>query len=266
MKLSDIREALVIFTSCVTILGVYLAKLNNIFFDIVLKKFKRVPGKNEIFESIIELITYIIMIVDVSIVAYGIIRLKNGIYIIPFGRKGWVQELLIAFITCYFLTSVITFLRLKNMLEAETSNNKIITISKCKNNGFWKKVCYLFDKNINKINNINKFISAIIILINIIAFIGLFNNGISKLDITDTIIISFTLLLAIGIFIILQGLSSIIVMLKKEYVYYLTSSSEVIVCYYFFEYKQYYLIIKDNVEQYILKSEIKKIEKVKKAI
>lgn len=86
MLLSAIRDSLVILTTIVTILGVCIKTLNKFFLENIKSRYKMIPGKQSIFDTIFKSIVYfsvaIVIIIAFIMVTYTVFLLKEVIYIL----------------------------------------------------------------------------------------------------------------------------------------------------------------------------------------
>lgn len=62
MNLSSIRDVLVIITTIATILGVCIKTLNKFFLEKIKCKYKMIPGRQSLFDTILKSIIFFIVI------------------------------------------------------------------------------------------------------------------------------------------------------------------------------------------------------------
>ncbi|MGG7176211.1 hypothetical protein ACQPU1_01365 [Clostridium paraputrificum] len=231
-----IRNTLITATTIVTTLGIYVKATDNFTINTIRNKYKNVPAKQSIFNTVIKLFGYIIIISYLFLIVMIFIYVKQIGILESIKPKMKFEGPTISIILGIML-AVFFFISISSVF---LNFNKIRSsfINKIKNESYDKV------KNINIIlNRAGMLTSGVVIVywivyvflmlrtkINIVSKNGtyIFENNISDYEISNVIFASFVAFVC------------------------LTS---------FLEYDEYYLIFENGIERYIKKSEIKEIRK-----
>ncbi|NFN81862.1 hypothetical protein FDB25_15845 [Clostridium botulinum] len=255
MKLAIIRDEILLLTSLITLLGIVIKVINNFFLDFIKRRYENIPGKQSLFDTILKSIFYVICGVEFIglIISYfmGVINKTN------YGSLGNVYiifGIIVTFLFTYFIYSSVFILFDCEKIFINKLENKI-TLDKNKVN------------KLNLRNKINMYIALFFSVTNI-CLIGIYiiaskESILSHEDINSVITVSLIAIISITFFIYSYSLKTIIISLKDNYIYIINTEGSEIYCNSYLEYKEYYLIIKDNMEIYINKNKVKEIIKIR---
>lgn len=264
MKISDIRDFLVVITTIITILGIFFKMVNSFFLDVIKSSFEVIPGKNSLYNTVITTIAQIVVSIEI-IIAIGIF-----IFMIIPSSPGEVGNNIKANNTVYiFIKSFINILDFALIYLIIFSGRTIIYLlsevykalgikEKSTNNNFFKKYIKGSQKSVNRIN-VHKIVAIIIAAICIITIIVFNSNKLLE----ERIILGIIAVFSISVSIILNSLSPIVDMLRNKYKYYIAlKNNKVYTVNFFLELDNNYLITEQGIQRYISKQEIGEIKKV----
>ena len=264
MKISEVRDFLVVITTIITILGVFFKAVNSFFIDVIKNSFEVIPGKNSLYNTVIKTIVYIILSIEI-IIAIGIfilmiipcsdgelgnnIKGTNTVYIII---KSVINMLNFALIYLIIFSE-------RTIIYLLSEVYKVLGIKgKSTNNNFFEKHLKGSKNSVKKINGFK--MAAIIIVSICIIFIIVFNSG--KL-LEERVILGIIAIFSISVYIILNSLNPIVDMLSKKYRYYIVlKNNQVYIVNFFLEFENNYLIVEEGIQRYISKQEVIEIKKV----
>lgn len=259
-----VRDILVIITTSVTMLVVFIKALNNLFLDCIKNTYMNVPAKQSIFDTVIKTVSYIAWVISIITMFFRLVVLitydSTGIIdntIIP---KNIIQfiALVIAILFVYIIICTVRIFINTELKLIQTIKYKDKYVKSRKK----YKLDEFFNKHIIGINLFNKIISAFFTGLSIVSIIYIFILGEIKQSIGTGITIILIGIVGLSMFIISNSMSPVLKMLKKQDLYYVITKSETIICGFFLEYLDYYLVVDKNSERYISRGEIKEIRKI----
>ena len=257
--LSTMRDVIIIFTTIITAIGIYVKTLNKLFLDIIKNEYRMIPGKNNVLDVIIKIIIYTgfvmgiiylcIEIFQIMTVPYYI-EVKEGIPTNIIQLIGFIIAIAFSFmITC----TIVSILKIKDYLEQYDDYSKKINL-RSKN---------FLGRNIYKLNCWNIVIESVFLGLSIFVILIFAQEDVKYLYTKTIITVLIFGIIALGALIITISLCSIMKALKEDIAYYLVTQNESIICRFFLEYEEYYLIIMQGNEKYIRKTDVKIIRKIK---
>lgn len=263
-NMSNVRDILVIITTIITMLGVFIKALNSLFLDCIKNIYRNVPAKQSIFDAVFKSICYISLVIDII---YMFFRL---IIIIKSDSTGIIDNTIIPQNATQFIALSIVLLFLYLILSTGqifiSAVDELRRNIKPKNRNLKSKRTYklkvYFNKHIIGINFINKIISISFAGLSTISIIYISMSGTMQHDTGASVTIILIGIVGLSMFIISNSMTPALKMLKKQDLYYLITKSDTIICRFFLEYLDYYLIVEDDCERYISRGEIIEIRKI----
>lgn len=268
MNIGEIRDYLVVITTSITIFGVFIKTLNNLFLDLIKSKFEPIPAKQKLYDTIIKTVMYIILVIELIFVAFIVITSIFGEYIESESIQGnsalvyfiaWILSFLIisTFGLVIFLSIKLEYILRDNYKKKNKFKKKFIKrIIKVKEKIKFFKVFKYKKKFINIINK------TIAIIIAAICMIFMISDILIK-DYQNASTMGLFFIIAISMFIISNSVTPVIDVVNYKYTYHLIMKSEgVVISDFFLEFEDNYLIFKNGVQRYISKHEVKEIQKI----
>lgn len=259
MDIGIIRDYLVVITTGITILGIFIKNLNNFFLDLIKSKYEPIPAKQKLFDTIIKTVTYIILIIELIFLALIITSIFDKYLESEPVKKNlgmlsciaWILILLIVttFGLTMYLSNKLAYIFRDNHGEKTKSKKKyvelLLNLKIFKDN---KKVLNMFNK-------VMAIFMAAICVIFIISYI--LNKNFQSAGVMGLFFI-----IAISMFIISNSLTPAIDVVNHKYNYYMVmKSGDVLITNFFLEFEDNYLIFKNGIQRYISKQEVKEIQK-----
>ncbi|WP_238907460.1 hypothetical protein [Clostridium sp. YIM B02506] len=243
-------KTIIVITTISTFLGFYLKTIMSFFTESLKIKYKNIPEENSIFQVIIKLMFYIIIIIELFFMFLLIYSLLQNKALFSTNLKTPIAKditesvilILILFITVW---TGMFFENLRENYYARLTNKKHKYVTKAL-----------------------KFTHFIVILITLIFLIliswGTYDyffksNTIDSTKTMQTILSNISIL---TLLVLQLKMSEICEILEKESRFILHSDGLPIKCSCYLECKEYYLVINNSNEMYIKKSSIKRIEKI----
>ena len=281
MELNYIRDVLVSITTIITVLGVFIKTLNKFFLETIKSRYKMIPGKQSIFDtvlkSIIAFISTVTIIFSFIMVTYSVIKKGNNlnanellnlnVNIYQFIGLG----IAMLFYYLMFGTQEV-FGRLQSKFidkiekKSTESQNKSIIFTK----SMYSFLLHIGNtlniiKNVSerKLNIINIIISTFLGSSSLILILAYVIKGIKKEDIESILILGLISMVSLISFIISISLVNVMDMLNSNYIYTIVFEQEIIICSCYLEYDEHYLVLENGNERYISKGKIKEIRKSK---
>lgn len=257
----NIQTLIAIITTIVTLIALHIKTFNNFFLSIVKKKFKAVPGKQSMFEFVMDIIGCVG--VSLYILILGILMIRSfcnnpnntndNISIVKLILLIIVLIILISMGTA-MVHSINRFMYLQDKFIEKMKGNNITLKNNIKLKNFIDIVIMLISFIIFGLGVLGGIYSNINIDMyegNIILFKDSSELGVQLFAVIMEIIIGTILLIEIN-------MKEIIKVLSNEYEYIIITKDN---SYYglYLEYTNYYLIIQNDQELYINKNEVKKL-------
>lgn len=267
IEIGEIRDYLVVITTVITILGIFIKTLNNLFLDLIKSKFDPVPAKQNLYDTVIKTVTSLVFAIELLFLV--------GIVIVSiFGQhidSETVQQnsplvYCIAWMLCgLIITTFVLAIYLLNKSEKILSNgykknvereNKTIKPSKNFKRGMRLTKLFLDKKKV--LNFFNKLLSIITSAISLLILLFFIMEN----DYQNSVSLGVFFIISISIFIISNSLTPFIDVVNNKYNYYIViKSNDVFISDFFLEFENSYLIIENGIQRYINKQEIKEIKK-----
>ncbi|WP_017210693.1 hypothetical protein [Clostridium beijerinckii] len=278
MELNYIRDVLVSITTIITVLGVFIKTLNKFFLETIKSRYKMIPGKQSIFDTVLKSIMVFISTVSalfsVIMVTYSLIKrgsnlntnelLKLSANIYQF--IGFVIAILFYYLI--FWTKKV-FSRLQRMFiyKIEKKSTESQNRSKKSMCSFEKYIRNILNKiknvSVRNLNIINIIISTFLGSSSLILILVYAIKGIKKEDMESVFILCLIGMVSLISFIISISLVNVVEMLNSNYIYTIFIEQEIIICRCYLEYDEYYLVLENRNERYISKGKVKEIRKSK---
>lgn len=257
-----------------------IKSLNNFYIDLIKSRYKNVPGKQAVFELVVQWVGYILLSISlilflISFISFVIVIFSNIILIIKGGATlpegnnffesisfqlffgATIVGLFIYSITCPFIIWkelkkwFIRKLEKGLVRKAKLESKKMIEIGICTSSILASlliiTVVITIKDGIKVVKNNGIYI---------------FENNISDTNMNAIVSASLVILICIAVFILLNKLAEIYNVITEETSFILcTSSKEKVLCRCYLEYDDYYLMFENGTERYIKKSEVKEIRK-----
>ncbi|MDR3597723.1 hypothetical protein [Clostridium sp.] len=262
--MSNIRDILVIITTIITILGVFIKALNNLFLDCIKNKYMNVPAKQSIFDTVFKSISYIALVIDIIYMFFMLaVVIKSDSAelidntIIP---KNTIQSIALVIVLLFMYIILSTGQIFISTVEALRKTIK--TKDKSLKSERKYRLKAFFYKYIIGINLINKIISISFAGLSTITIIYISMSGTIQQNTGTAITIILIGIVGLSMFIISNSITPALKMLKKQDLYYLITKSDTIICRFFLEYLNFYLIVEKDCERYISRGEIIEIRKI----
>ncbi|WP_195264079.1 hypothetical protein [Clostridium sp. 1001275B_160808_H3] len=271
--LEKIRNILLLLTALGAVVSIYVKVFNELAIDVIRNKYRNIPGKQSIFNTIINFIIYCffgIYLIVTIISAVDLIRtggwksvldvpkVEGGFEVIAF-----LVGLLIIIIS--IIPAVVASLNMISMKDnfRDKLENKLN--SKIKKSVIIKIIISMLMSTLLTIGWIILSFNIIIRGINIVKDNGeyIFENNIVNNDMKFIVIFGFLALISITSFIVLNSLREIYKAVNEDEYYILNTSNGQIYARCYLECEDYFLIFENTMERYIKKNEIKEIRKIK---
>lgn len=281
MSLNFTRDILVVITTIATVLGIFIKTLNKFFLETIKCRYKMVPGKQSIFDTILKSIMLIISAISVLfsfvMVLYTLIQKGNNISANELLNLSTNIYQLIGFIVamlfyCLMFMTQKVFRKLQNMFIKKMGENLHKYYGKSKvlsknSNSLMKYIKNIIDKinsiDIKKMNIINILISMFFVGSSLSLISLYITKGISKEDIESVCILSLIFMVGLISLVISISLINVVEIVQNNYIYEIVMDQEIILCRCYLEYDEHYLIIHRENERYICKGKVKEIRKFK---
>lgn len=269
--LEKARNILLVISGMSALLSIYLKTMNSFAIDIIRNKYKNVPGKQPMFNTVIKFISYCfvgIYFVLFSLEIFDFFREKKWqpMIVNPIGKGGLyalgavIGILIIILPIISAIISAINLLTIKDEFRKKLESNKYNKISNStilyNRIGIVLSIIVtilwmillgcIFKDGINVVNNGGKYI---------------FQNNVSDENMTFIVAMTFLAIIAITSFIVLNSLKEMYTAVNQEESYLLKVNNYEIRCQCYLEYEEYFLIFEKGIERYIKKSEVKEIIK-----
>lgn len=137
--LEKIRNILLVMTGLGAVVSIYFKTVNSFAIDVIRNKYKNVPGKQPIFDTVINFISYCFIVIYIILLVIGIIDFfisKGWRTLIEFpkgtGIISWIITLVglafIIFPAISFAITLINFFTIKNKFIEKLENKDDIEI------------------------------------------------------------------------------------------------------------------------------------------
>lgn len=230
---------------------------NNFFLETVKSEFSYLPGKEKLLKTIVRLIFYIMLILEIPIIIYSISNIKSNTDV-EVGNLNWITSLInilmliviVAFLyNCIFTPSI--FMETRRRYIEKLQNNIKIKFNK------YLKIGINFGKGFSVISLV---INLVLVIFSTYIF---FNNTVEKNNALYLIVFgTLNILFNLSVFIILSKLQNIINELESNIKYRICLKNKEVICKsIFLEFDEYYLFINNNEQIFIPKGEVLKIYK-----
>lgn len=238
--MDEVRDYLLLIGTIFTMVGVLIKSINDFFINVIKMKYQNVPGKQSSFSFVLQITTYIVVLIGFVSWIINIIGNQSNTL------KAEPIIMILSVILSFFLFGPIfnvgyLFFNLKIYFIEKLESGKINQMDKKykKKIRFWRKMSL------------------------IIPVISLFILIAELYEDKETLIFwgGYALFLFIC-FAILLRLEDIYNSLVKNDIYILKLKDEKVICKLYLEFEEFYLIFEDNHERYIKKSEVSEIRKV----
>lgn len=281
MNLSSIRDVLVIITTIATILGVCIKTLNKFFLETIKCKYKMIPGRQSLFDTILKSIIFFIVIfsgiISIIMVTYTIFVKGNNLNTNDLlNLNANIYELIgliIALLFYYIIFSTrIVFKVLEDMFlqkVEENFNKRYNKRKKFDSNSIFllKYIEKILDKfknsSIKKVNVINILIAMFFVIMSVSLISMYIIKGINKDDIESICILSLIGIAGLICCVISISLLDVVEVVHNNYVYEIAMEQEIIICRCYLEYDEHYLVLQGGNQRYISKGKVKEIKKSK---
>lgn len=230
---------------------------NNFFLETVKSEFSYLPGKEKLLKTIVRLVFYIMLTLEIPIMVYSIFNIRSNTNV-EVGNLNWITNLInilgwiviASFLyNCFFIPFI--FLETRKRYIEKLQNNIKIKFNKYPKNGI------KFGKGFSVISlaiNLALTIFSMYVFLNTMAE----KNNALFLITFGTLNILFNL----SVFIILSKLQNIINELESNIQYRICLKSKEVICKsIFLEFDEYYLFINNNEQRFIPKGEVLEIYK-----
>lgn len=271
--LEKIRNILLVISGGGALLSVYVKIFNSLAIDIIRNKYKNIPGKQSIFNTIMKFILY--CFIGVYLITY-IIYITTLIVAGKWSYSTSFPEVngclgiigMIAGLICIVSIIISPIIAINNLFKTENEFRKKLE------NKIYSDISnktILFNKIAIFLSILTTIICILFSLYMIIQGIDIvnkegiyiFQNNIYNEDMRFIAKLSLIAVINITSFIVLYSLREIYVAINQKELYILRTSSCEIVCKCYLEYEEYFLIFKDDMEKYIKKSQVIEISKIK---
>ncbi len=258
--MNNVKDTIVFVTTVIAVLVIYFKNVNSFFLDYIKSKYENVPGKQPLLDTVIKTIFYIIVIIEIpSAMILIAVDVTNKV------RTGLSTEITfnasIPVIIALIIAGSFFYMILRS----------VYVFSDC-SKYFVRR---LYSKQIENENNLNR--KNVIILVISLALTALSivivllylyvskERQLSKNDISTVITVSLIGIVSFTISIMSFSFKKIISLINSRYGYriIIDNDEEELICRCYLEYKDYYLIIKNNEQLYINKSKVKMIKLIK---
>lgn len=269
-----VRNFLITLTTVFTSLGFYFKVMDSLIVNIIKIKYNNVPGKKPTFNIVIEFVGFIFLAVYI---AFCIISIINSVILIMDGKVSSLINIAMPpqvegadiatkiFAYCFFGTLGCIYLLCIYVIP--------MFINKFKGICFYKKSIFIriliysgmvmslltivFEGTVT-ISTLKESIKPVMV-----NGIWVFENHMNNFDMHNMLSWGLISFISITSFLLLNSIRQIYKEVYSEYMYILQRNSEGIATRCYLEYDEFYLIIQDNSELYIKKSEVKEVKKVK---
>lgn len=281
MELNHIRDVLLALTTIITVLGVFIKTLNKFFLETIKSRYKMIPGKQSIFDTVLKSIMLFIATVSIIfsfiMVTYSLVKkgsnlnanellnLSANIYqVIGFGIA------ILFYYTIFGIQKV--FSRLQSMFidKFEKKSTESHSESKTLKNNMYSFLKHIESKlnifnnvSVRNLNIINVIISTFLGSSSLILILAYIFKGIKKEDLESVFILVLIGMFSLISFIISISLLNVVEIVKSNCIYKIVMDQEIIICRCYLEYDEYYLILENGDERYISKGKVKEIIKSK---
>lgn len=284
MELNYIKDVLVAMTTIVTALGVLIKTLNKFFLDTIKSRYKMIPGKQSLFDTVLKSIMIFMSLISVLssviMVTYSLLNKGNNLNaneLLNLSTNIYqIIGILIAILFYYLIFGTqYVFCRLQNMVIVKFEKKSMESNNKRKINTKSKYFSFKYIKNaLNRIKNIKvKYFNIINLVIScclggssLIGILLYIFKGIKKEDMQSILILGLIGIVSIISFIISISLLDVIELVHNNYIYEIVMEQGIIRCGCYLEYDDHYLVIENKKERYINKGKVKEIIKSKSLI
>ncbi|MZK50957.1 hypothetical protein [Clostridium beijerinckii] len=281
MNLSLIRDVLVVITTIITILGVCIKTLNKFFLETIKCKYKMIPGKQSLFDTILKSIIFFLVIfsgiISIIMVTYTIYKGGSNLNTNDLlDLNANVYELtgfIIALLFYYIIFSTrIVFKVLEDLFlqkveqdfskrygERKKFNSSSIVLLK----NIKKILSKLKFISIKKVNAFNILIAMFFVILSASLIITYIIKGVNKDDMESIYILSLIGIAGLICSVISISLLDVVEVVHNNYVYEISMEQEIIICRCYLEYNEHYLVLQGGNQRYISKGKVKEIRKSK---
>lgn len=279
MELNYIRDVLLAMTTIITVLGVFIKTLNKFFLETIKSRYKMIPGKQSIFDTVLKSIMVFISIVSIIfsfiMVTYSVIKKGSNLNANELlNLNANIYQFIgfaIAMLFYYLMFGTQeVFNRLQRMFIDKIQKKSPESKSKSK---ILKKSMYslyiyigntlniIKNVSVRKLNIINIIISTFLGSSSLILIISYILKGIKKEDLESVFILVLIGMFSLISFIISISLLNVVEIVNSNCIYKIVMEQEIIICRCYLEYDEYYLILENGDERYISKGKVKEIIK-----
>lgn len=266
ITMNYLRNLFLMLTASGAIISFYMKVSRDFPMELIKTKYKNVPGKQGIFEVVTVYTMVSLFVIDIITLFKTVPdAVKNGFNQTVSTGIGNIFSIIIVILAMSVLLSIILtpfviYSKASDEFKHKLENREFKNIS-----NFiivWNIICgfvsicisvyciYAILSNLTQYTKLDKYENN---------FIFISNIDISTMK--NIILLGIILFICITLFIIQISLSEIITAINDDYKYILDTENGLIECNIFLEYNEYYLLFKDNTEQYINKSKVKNIVK-----
>lgn len=281
MNLSLIRDVLVVITTIITILGVFIKTLNKFFLETIKCKYKMIPGKQSLFDTILKSIIFFFVIfsgiISIIMVTYTIYKGGSNLNTNDLlDLNANVYELtgfIIALLFYYIIFSTrIVFKVLEDLFLQKVEQDFSKKYGKRKNVNsssivllkYIKKILSKFKCiSIQKVNTFNILIAMFFVILSASLIITYIIKGVNKDDMESIYILSLIGIAGLICSVISISLLDVVEVVHNNYVYEIAMEQEIIICRCYLDYDEHYLVLQGGNQRYISKGKVKEIRKSK---
>jgi hypothetical protein len=261
MKISTIRDILVLLTSIVSFIIIYFKILSSFFIETIKVKYKNGPCKESVFSIIIRgstIVFVFIYIVCFGITIYNMIINRVNIKEITLNTNGLVGGISALLLGGIFGVTFNNFLELKSVFICKLEDNLKSTIKKK------YEITNFISMIISMSFGVVVFGGVLCELWKIVLLLTSAEEKIPQVEISSLMNNIIIWLFLFGVFVICLSLQEIIKDVYSDYTYWIVTDEDTYISKSYLEYKEHYLLIKDEKELYVNKNKVKRIEKIRR--
>lgn len=244
---NDIRNWLLLIGTIITMVGIGVNWINNLFINTIKVKYQSVPGKQSRFSFIIQILVYVIVLISLASWVKSMIY-NNGAESNSLANQYTPIIIIAAILAIIFIIlpiwgTIYIYSRLMESYIAKLENRNISNL----------KMNYIIWIRIIKYSSL--VIPVVVFLILICRMYGDNKTLIFLIGYCSFLFLFFCMLIR---------LENVYKHIISNNIYILKLKDEKIVCNLYLEYEEFYLVFEDQHERYIKKSEVSEIRKVVK--
>ncbi|MGL4108334.1 hypothetical protein [Clostridium sp. LP20] len=270
--LEKVRNILLVISGVGALLSIHFKTMNNFAIDTIRNKYKNVPGKQLIFNTVIKLFSYCFIgiyltLFIISIIDFFVAKKWGTIFSVPDLGEGWflfgviVATVIIIAPFMAAAIAVINLVEIKDQFRKKLENKDYIKVDKKTITWNWIGIILSVIVTITWIILSGYIVTTGIDVVNKEG-IYIFQNNILNDNMRMISLFGFLAIISITSFIVLNSLREIYIAINQDESYILIVNNHKVLCKCYLEYEEYFLIFKNEDENYIKKSEIKEIRKV----